>query len=223
MVDDRTLDTLYDAVRKLPREDRDACLSFLVINGFLGLEDDIHYRACDALYRPEGVLRQFGAKWRRRLGKKIRERETKAFSRVLQRFCDDAIVRYSVSRAVCDLEQCAEKVDVSPDGMSCRLVFKGSVEQAMLLADVASNVRRYLEWGEYHVQYDVKVRRHRVHAIFNSDNSMDVSLKVDAVSPRGYRATYSNTYHIGFDGSGSVSVAQRDRYDSIGRRLKCQG
>lgn len=225
MIEDKTLDILYKTMKNLSQEDRDTCLSFLVMNGFFGLEDDINYCAYDALYSPQHVLKKIGVKWKSKLEKSICKKETKAFSRNLQKFCDGAIVSHSVSSAISNLEQCAEKVNFSGDGhyQSYDLVFKGEVEQSLLLAEIPKEITKSLEWSEYHRQYAVMVKNFKVDTKFTFDNVLEVALNVEGISPKNYQSTYENVYHIGFDNDGNIFTTQRDRYDKLGRRMKCRG
>ena len=155
----------------------------------------------------------------------IRMKETKEFSHILQRFCDNDIVAHSVGEAMFDLQAFGEEKKISHlHGKYCKTVFKGDVEQSIVLAEAVGNLKKNLEslLQDVHSS-DVAVKKYSLNVKFGSKNSLNVSLRVTGVSRKNCKAVYSNKYAIGFNRNGDVDVVQRDRYDMLGRRLKCRG
>lgn len=228
MIDDKTLDSLYKVVKGIPWNDRMACLSFLMTNRLFGSDDEqMKSVIYQSLYNPADNLGEFGSKWKKRLKKEIDEKGKKTIKKNLQYFCDHIVMIRSIRKAFQDLESCCdEKIEtrINSNYVEFKLIFRSEISQTLVLAEVANNLQNDAETWNKFIDFGGEIKKFDLTTKFNDDNSLAVDLKVAGKSLKGFKATYSNSYRLAFNAEGNdVIVTQKDRYDSIGRRIKCQG
>lgn len=233
MLDNKTLDRLHKLVKSIPKADRMDCLSFLVANGLLGVYNDIDYCAKLASLYPENIVKKFRGKWRKRLENRIDRNKTRQLFHNLQMFCDMAVVRGSVFHVTNKLEGIGKKEIIENtknigntkniEEYRIRILFNGEVEQTMLLAEVVTEMKKVLEWKNYHQKYEIFVENYNVDAEFLPGSVLVVRLSVDGSNQNLVRhVKFENEYRFSFDKDGGLVVKSRDKYDSLGRRTKCR-